>query len=245
MSAMAIISVLFALAMLIGVGLVSRRVRLDLGEERRRGLNRGADAGMSDSKPRLMTGLMLGLLFGLGPGLSFLIGYLAAAVPAEQKIFIATAVFMATVVALMFANRIPKRKLRPLPWSALLVVLMGSLTLWLHDDIFIKIRPTLLYAALAFLATADLVPPSRLIETALGKYALHFGAVGQRNMVLIVIVFGVGMALFNELVRRNSSDLFWISFQIWGPILGFALLLPIIATMTRHHSSGQRTTGFE
>ena len=112
---------------------------------------------------------------------------------------------------------------------------MGGLTLWLHDETFIKMRPTLYYAgAAAFLAVHMAAFRPRL-ESLMLSNELSFDRAGQSRMTLLLIGFSGGMALLNELVWRHSSDLFWIAFQIWGPVLGFvAFSLGSISTISRH-----------
>ena len=168
-------------------------------------------------------GALRSLFIGFGPGFSFLLAYLAAPLPEEEKIFAGTAVFMvASILCRMFAS-MPKHRLWNFPWAVSLIVAMGALALWLHDETFIKVRPTLYYAGgAAFLAVHLLAFRPRL-EALLIANGLDFDREGPERLALLLIAFGIGMAVVNELVWRNSSDLFWIGFQIWGPILGVLL----------------------
>src|SRR5687768_13842966 len=102
-------------------------------------------AQMTDAdKPK--PGVILSLALGFGPGISFLLAYLVAPAPVEEKIYIATAVFMvAAVLCRMLSTRTAKQRLWPFPWALPLILGMGGLTLWLHDETFIKMRPTLYY----------------------------------------------------------------------------------------------------
>ncbi len=194
---------------------------------------------MADAdKPK--PGVILPLVLGFGPGLSFLLGYLAAPAPEQEKIYIATAVFMITaVLCRMLAGGMPKHRFWPFPWAMSLVVAMGGLTLWLHDETFIKMRPTVYYAGAAAFLALHLVAFRPRLEALLRINGLDFDRAGQSRMTWLLIGFGGGMALLNELVWRHSSDLFWIAFQIWGPVLGFVVFASGSIPAISRHWTGQ------
>lgn len=194
---------------------------------------------MTDAKDNRMPSIipLLGLcLYGFGPGIAFLLGYLLAPGPEAGKIFIATAVFMIAAVAvrLPFPGR-PKPSFWPYPWALPLILAMGGLTLWLHDETFIKMRPTLYFAGAAAFVALHLGALRPRLAMLWRLETRNLDPAGQRQMALLFIGFCVGMAVLNELVWRQSSDLFWIGFQIWGPIAGSALVFPAsIPTLRRH-----------
>src|SRR5437660_12614114 len=87
---------------------------------------------------------VLKLALDLGPLVLFF------AVNARWGIFIGTAAFMAAVVAALatsyaLVKRVPLMTLV----SAAIVVVFGGLTLVLHDDLFIKLKPTIIYLLFA------------------------------------------------------------------------------------------------
>src|SRR6202047_245072 len=62
-------------------------------------------------------------------------------------IFVATATFMVAVLAALAASYVLTRHLPIMPVvTAIIVLVFGGLTLILHNDLFIKIKPTILYA---------------------------------------------------------------------------------------------------
>ena len=62
-------------------------------------------------------------------------------------IFAATAAFMAAVLTALAVGYWIEKKISPMPlFTAALVVVFGGLTLYLKNDIFIKMKPTVLYA---------------------------------------------------------------------------------------------------
>ena len=190
----------------------------------------------AEDNPRPSLLPLLGLvLFGFGPGIVFLLGYLFAPGPEAGKIFIATAVFMIASVAFRLLAGRPKPSFWPFPWTVPLIVLMGGLTLWLQDETFIKMRPTLHYAGGAVLMAVQLGAFRPRLDALWRVDTMNFDRAGQSRMGLLAIGFAVAMAALNELVWRQSSDLFWIGFQIWGPVAGFALIFPAsIPTLRRH-----------
>ena len=150
------------------------------------------------------------LAIELGPLLVFF-GANAAA-----GIYTGTAVFMvATILSLGFAWwRYHKVPIMPLV-SAVLVLTFGGLTLYLHDDTFIKLKPTIVYTLFAVLLLGGLVLRKPIL-------ALLFGPVfnltdeGWRKLSLRWAVFFLAMAVLNEFVWRNFSTNIWVSFKAFG-----------------------------
>src|SRR3954470_2608340 len=94
------------------------------------------------------------LLIDLGPLLVFFLVNFFAPVPAFMKIFVATGAFMVAMVAAMLFSAIRYHRISPLLWfSGIMVVVLGGLTIWLHDETFIKMKPTLYYVLVAALLT--------------------------------------------------------------------------------------------
>src|SRR5437764_15306796 len=86
------------------------------------------------------------LLIDIGPLLIFFLVNFLAPVPAVAKIFVATGAFMVAMVAAMLFSAIRYHRISPLLWfSGVMVVVFGGLTIWLHNESFIKMKPTLYY----------------------------------------------------------------------------------------------------
>ncbi|MGK2923092.1 MAG: septation protein A [Methyloceanibacter sp.] len=150
------------------------------------------------------------LLIELGPLLVFF------GVNAAYGIFAGTGAFMAaTVLSLSLAwwlyHKVP---VMPLV-SAVIVLAFGGLTLYLQDDTFIKLKPTIVYAMFAILLLAGLFARKPVL-------ALLFGPVfnltdeGWRKLTLRWAVFFIAMAVLNEYVWRNYSTDTWVSFKAFG-----------------------------
>jgi len=99
--------------------------------------------------------------------------------------------------------------------SAVIVLAFGGLTLYLQDDTFIKLKPTIVYTMFAILLLAGLFARKPVL-------ALLFGPVfnltdeGWRKLTLRWAVFFIAMAVLNEYVWRNYSTDTWVSFKAFG-----------------------------
>ena len=110
------------------------------------------------------------LLLDLGPLLVFFLVNFLAPVPDVSRIFVATGAFMVAMLAAMAVSQIRYRFISPLLWfSALMVVVLGGLTLWLHDETFIKIKPTIYYAVVTALLVFGMATGRNLLKAVLGS----------------------------------------------------------------------------
>ena len=137
-------------------------------------------------------------------------------VNAAAGIFAATAAFMvATLISLGFAQwRYRKLPVMPLV-SGVVILIFGTLTLYLRDDTFIKLKPTLVYLVFAALLGAGLLLKKPLLELLLGS-ALKLTEEGWRRLTVRWMLFFVVMAVVNEAVWRNFSTDVWVSFKAFG-----------------------------
>lgn len=150
------------------------------------------------------------LAIELGPLLVFFGGNAAAG------IYIGTGAFMvATILSLGFAWwRYRKVPIMPLV-SAALVLTFGGLTLYLHDDTFIKLKPTIVYTLFAVLLLGGLVFRKPVLELLFGP-VFNLTGEGWRKLSLRWVVFFLAMAVINEFVWRNFSTNIWVSFKAFG-----------------------------
>ena len=176
------------------------------------------------------------LLIDLGPLLVFFAVNFLAPVPGALKIFAATGAFMAAMVAAMLYSAIRYRSISPLLWfSGVMVVLMGGLTIWLHDETFIKMKPTIYYALVAGLLGFGLLTDRPLLQRVLGSAYPGLDEQGWSKLTRNWALFFVFMAVLNETVWRNSNTQFWIGFKIWGALpLTFLFAAANIPMLMRH-----------
>ena len=170
------------------------------------------------------------LLIDLGPLVVFF------AVNAWRGIFSATAAFMVAIVVAMIVSKLRYRHVSPLLWfSAAMVLLLGGITIYLHDETFIKIKPTLYYVLIAGALTVGLATGRNFLKLLLGAAYPGLSERGWQLLARNWAVFFAVMALVNEAVWRNSSTDFWIGFKLWGFLPAtFLFALANVPMLMRH-----------
>jgi intracellular septation protein len=159
------------------------------------------------------------LMIDIGPLLIFFLVNFFAPVPGALKVFVATGAFMAAMVTALIFSAIRYRYVSPLLlFSAVMVVVLGGLTIWLHNETFIKIKPTIYYALVAGLLAFGLATRRPLLKMVLGSTYPGLDEEGWRKLTRNWAIFFAVMALVNEAVWRNSSTDFWIGFKLWGAV---------------------------
>lgn len=176
------------------------------------------------------------LLIDFGPLIIFFLVNALAPVPALAKIFVATGAFMIAMVAAVIYSAIRYRSVSPLLWfSGVMVVILGGVTLWLHDETFIKLKPTIYYLFVAALLGFGLWQDKPLLKMVLGSAYPGLDEEGWRKLTRNWALFFVIMAAVNEAVWRNSSTDFWVGFKLWGAIpLTFLFAAANVPMLLRH-----------
>ena len=176
------------------------------------------------------------LLIDIGPLLVFFLVNFFAPVPGALKIFVATAAFMAAMMAALIYSAIRYRHVSPLLlFSGVMVVILGGLTIWLHNETFIKVKPTIYYALVAALLAFGLATGKPLLKSVLGSSYPGLDEEGWRKLTRNWAIFFAVMAVVNEAVWRNSSTDFWIAFKLWGAIPATLLFaLANVPMLMRH-----------
>ena len=176
------------------------------------------------------------LLIDLGPLLVFFVANFLAPVPGPLKIFVATGAFMVAMIAAMLFSAIRYRSISPLLWfSGVMVVIMGGLTIWLHDETFIKMKPTIYYLLVAGLLGFGVLTDRPVLQRVLGSAYPGLDAQGWTKLTRNWALFFVAMAVLNESVWRNSTTSFWIGFKIWGALpLTFLFAAANIPMLMKH-----------
>jgi intracellular septation protein len=159
------------------------------------------------------------LMIDIGPLLIFFLVNFLAPVPGALKIFVATGAFMAAMVTALVFSAVRYRYVSPLLlFSAVMVVVLGGLTIWLHNETFIKIKPTIYYALVAGLLAFGLATRRPLLKMVLGSTYPGLDEEGWRKLTRNWAIFFAVMAAVNEAVWRNSTTDFWIGFKLWGAV---------------------------
>lgn len=171
-----------------------------------------------DTKAQLNPFVKLALDFG--PLILFFI------VNGRAGIFWATGLFMAAVlVSILISYVLIKRFPVMTVVTAVIVVVFGTLTIVLHNDIFVKMKTTIIYLLFAGVLAAGLILRKPFLEIAFDS-VFKLTDEGWRKLTIRWIAFFVVMAIVNEAVWRTQSTDFWVAFKTFGfmPLtFGFAL----------------------
>lgn len=141
-------------------------------------------------------------------------------------IYVGTGVLMAATVLQMALIYGIDRKLQAMhKLTLVLILLFGTLTLVLHDDRFIKWKPTVLYTAMAIaLAVAVWVLHKNFLKLLLGSQLSLPDAVWHRLNVVWVL-YSAFMAAINAYVVLYYSTEAWVSFKLWGYAFPLAFII--------------------
>src|SRR5436309_1387481 len=139
------------------------------------------------------------LAIDYGPLLIFFLANAFAPVPDALKVFAATGMFMIAMLVAMLISYLRYGRISPLLWfSGLMVLVLGGLTLWLHQEWFIKIKPTLYYLVVAALLGFGLRTGRNLLKMVLGTAYPGLTERGWNLLTRNWILLFVGMAILNE-----------------------------------------------
>ncbi len=168
---------------------------------------------------------LLKLALELGPLLIFFFGnlrgeWLAKTFPALGAIggplLIATALFMVATVLSLVISKIVFHHLPMMPFvSGIVVLVFGSLSIWLQDETFIKMKPTIVNTLFGVVLLGGLLFGRSLLGYVFNA-AFQLDDEGWRKLTLRWGFFFLFLAVLNEVVWRNFSDAAWVNFKVWG-----------------------------
>lgn len=172
------------------------------------------------------------LAIDLGPLLVFF------AVNAWYGIFPATAAFMAVIILALVASRVLLGKISPMPLiTAALVMVFGGLTLFLQDETFIKIKPTVLYILFAAVLFGGMATNRLFLQIVMGE-AISLTREGWRILTVRWATFFLVLAGLNEIIWRSTSTDVWVSFKVFGLLpLTFVFAALQIGLLQKHNKS--------
>lgn len=180
---------------------------------------------------------LLRMALDIGPLVVFFAVYLLAPSKLElARLLTATVAFMIAMGVALFVSWWKTGHISPMLWiSAVLVLVLGSLTLYFHNEAFIKMKPTLVYLLFSLVLGYGLWSGKPLLELLLGQAYPGLSERGWRLLTINWTIFFVFMAVLNEAVWRTTSTTFWASYKLWGAIpLTMIFALANIPMLMRH-----------
>jgi len=169
---------------------------------------------------------ILKLTLDIGPLVLFF------AANARFGIFAATAAFMVAVLIALAVAYAKTGRIEVMPLvTAVIVLVFGGLTLFLHDDLFIKLKPTIIYVLFGGTLLGGLALGKPLLSI-LFDQMFHLTDEGWRKLTWRWVLFFFALAVANEIVWRTQTTDFWVSFKLFGVVpltfLFGALQMPLI-----------------
>jgi intracellular septation protein len=163
------------------------------------------------------------LLVDLGPIIVFVAAFnLLGGGKNPQAIFTATGLFIAATLAAIAFSWWRTKKIPPVLWvTGILVTVFGGLTILLHDENFMKIKPTFVYGFYAFAILGSLFVLKQNIWKLLLSHAFILPDKIWDILAVRWALFFVFMAGVNELIRNTQSTEFWVNSRLF---IGFPLV---------------------
>ena len=145
---------------------------------------------------------------------------------AKFDLFVGTGAFMVAIVAAMIASYVVTKHI---PIMALvtgaIVLVFGTLTLVLHDETFIKMKPTIIYGLFGAILGGGLLFHKSFIAIMFDQM-FNLTSAGWRILTVRWALFFLAMAVLNEIIWRTQTTDFWVAFKAFGAIpltMGFAI----------------------
>jgi intracellular septation protein len=155
---------------------------------------------------------VLKLVLDIGPLVLFF------AANSKFGIFAATGAFMVAVLAALAVSYVMTRHIAIMPVvTAVIVLVFGGLTLVLHDELFIKVKPTLIYILFGGTLVGGLLFGKPLLGIVFDS-VFHLREEGWRKLTWRWAFFFFALAILNEIVWRTQTTDFWVSFKLFGVV---------------------------
>src|SRR3978361_1363189 len=155
---------------------------------------------------------MFKLATELGPLMVFFVAN------AKFNLFVATGAFMVAVIAAMIASYVVTRHVPMMAIvTAIVVIVFGTLTLALHDETFIKMKPTIVYALFAGVLGGGLLFGRSFIAIMFDQM-FNLTPQGWRTLTLRWACWFFSMAVLNEIIWRTQSSDFWGNCKVFGMV---------------------------
>ncbi len=155
---------------------------------------------------------------------------------AKFNLFVATGAFMVAIVAAMIASYAVVRHVPMMAIvTAVIVLVFGTLTLVLHDETFIKVKPTIIYGLFGAILGGGLLFGRSFIAI-LFDQVFNLTPKGWRILTMRWALFFLAMAVLNEVIWRTQSTDFWVAFKAFGAVpLTMVFAISQMPVIKRYH----------
>lgn len=180
-----------------------------------------------NDKKELPQGLKLALDFA--PLVAFFIAYKLGGMYWATSVIIAL-----TIVTLIIGYALTGRLAKFPLYSGILVTIMGGLTLYLQNDTFFKMKPTVANLVFAVVLGGGLLANRMFLKDLLGS-AIVMPPAAWRTLTIRWTLFFIALAGANEYVWRTMSEGTWVNFKVFG-LMGLTMLFALANApfMARH-----------
>ena len=153
-------------------------------------------------------------------------------------IFHATGAFMVATLLSLTISRLKFGRIPIMPLvSGVFVLVFGALTLYLQEELFIKLKPTIVNLLFASILFGGLLAGHSLLRHLFGE-VFHLTDVGWRILTFRWACFFVFLAILNEIVWRNFSTDFWAGFKLMGVMpITMVFVIAQLGLIHRHDAS--------
>jgi len=174
-----------------------------------------------------------------GPIIVFIIAYKG------WDLFVATGAIMVAALVALLTSYLVERRLPVMPLiTAIIIGIFGGLTLWLQDETFIKMKPTIIEFLFGSILLTGRIFNKLFLKNLMGS-VWHMQEGGWRKLTLRFGLFFYAMATLNEIVWRTQSTDFWVNFKVFGLTgltMGFVMFqLPLLKRFALEEDEGPTT----
>ena len=186
---------------------------------------------------------LLKLALEMGPIMVFFISYKFAVAPDgasdEERqlaqLLFATGIFIPTILISLVISWVLTRSLPKMAvMTAVVVVVMGGLTLWLKDDTFIKMKPTILYTLFAAILGFGLMRGQSYLQYVM-EDSMPLQPEGWNILTKRFALFFIGLAIVNEIVWRGFGTDIWVNFKTFAlPVATFVFIFSQMGVFSKY-----------
>lgn len=150
-------------------------------------------------------------------------------------IFTATALFIIATLISLAVSLALTRRLPIMPFiTGIVVLIFGGLTLWLQDETFIKMKPTIVNTLFGAVLLGGLLFGKSLLGYVFDS-VFKLTDEGWRKLTMRWGLFFLALAVLNEIVWRNFSTDVWVDFKVFAIMpLTFVFTLTQLPLLNRY-----------